>query len=72
MFNSGISVSRALRKISKLKKNNLMIIADGGVRQGSDIIKYLCLGADFVGIGRPVIYGLYLSRSNGVKKFLKL
>ena len=73
MFNSGISVTHALKKISKLKKgNNLMIIADGGVRQGSDIIKYLCLGADFVGIGRPVIYGLSLSRSSGVKKIFEI
>ena len=71
MFNSGISVASALKSISKLKKKHkLMIIADGAVRQGSDIIKYLCLGADFVGIGRPIMYGLHLSRANGVKKIL--
>ena len=69
MFNSGISVASALKSISKLKKKHkLMIIADGAVRKGTDIIKYLCLGADFVGIGRPVMYGLHLSRANGVKK----
>tara|TARA_B100000902_G_scaffold252463_1_gene238853 strand:+ start:1504 stop:2550 length:1047 start_codon:yes stop_codon:yes gene_type:complete len=73
MFNSGISVVSALKDISKLKKKyKLMIIADGAVRQGTDIIKYLCLGADFVGIGRPVMYGLYLSRANGVKKIFDI
>ena len=73
MFNSGISVAYALNQIIKLKKKHkLMIIADGGVRKGSDILKYLCLGADFVGIGRPVIYGLSLLRRNGVNKIFEI
>jgi (S)-2-hydroxy-acid oxidase len=73
MFNSGISVASAVKKISKIKKkNNFTIIADGGVRKGTDIIKYLCLGADFVGIGRPIIYGLHLSKAKGVKKIFDI
>lgn len=67
MFNSGISVAEALFKIKKIVKKKLILIADGGVTRGSDIIKYLCLGADFVGIGRPAIFGLFLNGKHGVK-----
>ena len=59
MFNSGISCVEAMKDVmKKLKKKKIIIIVDGGVRKGSDIIKYMCLGADFVGVGRPAIHGL--------------
>ena len=48
------------------------IIVDGGVTKGSDIIKYLCLGANFVGIGKPAIYGLILNGHKGVKKIFDI
>ena len=47
-------------------------MGDGGVRRGSDIIKYLCLGANFVGIGRPAIYGLVLNGSKGVENIFNI
>ena len=34
------------------------IYIDGGIRRGSDVLKALALGADFVFIGRPQIWGL--------------
>ena len=34
------------------------IFFDGGVRQGSDVLKAIAMGADAVFIGRPVLYGL--------------
>ena len=43
------------------------IIIDGGVRKGSDIIKYIALGADLIGIGRPAIYGLIANGKKGVE-----
>ena len=75
MFNSGISGVESLleikKKISK-KKLKIKILVDGGVRKGSDILKLLCLGADFIGIGRPAIYGLILNGSNGVKNIFNI
>ena len=69
MFNSGISGIEALYEISKkIKNKKIKIIADGGIRRGSDVLKYLCLGADYVGIGRPALYGLINSGHSGVKK----
>lgn len=72
MFNSGISALEALRDISSLRRNNTIIIADGGIRKGSDIIKYLCAGADLVGLGRPAIYGLILGGHEGVKRIFNI
>ena len=59
-------------KIKKSIKKPPYIIVDGGVRRGSDIIKYLCLGANIVGVGRPAIYGLSLNGKEGVKKIFNI
>lgn len=73
MLNSGISGVDSLISIKKkIKSSKTKIIIDGGVRRGSDIIKYLCLGADFVGIGRPAIYGLVCEGNKGVKKIFEI
>ena len=57
-----------------MKKMNIKtkIIVDGGVRKGTDIIKYLCLGANFVGIGRPAIYGLINNGYLGVSEIFNI
>ena len=68
---SGLSSLEALIKIRKRFKKKI-IIFDGGIRTGSDMFKALCLGADFVCIGRPAIWGLILGGSKGVSKILDL
>lgn len=72
MVNSGISSGEALLKIKKRLRNSIPIIVDGGVRRGSDVAKYLAMGADYVGIGRPAIYGLIIDGKNGVKKIFSI
>ena len=73
MFNSGISGVDAIKNFgSKLKRSKIKIIVDGGIRKGSDVIKYLCLGADFVAIGRPVIHGLVCNNKKGVQKVFEI
>lgn len=52
--------------------DELIIIADGGVRSGSDMAKLMALGADAVGIGRGYIYGLALAGALGVAHVNKL
>ena len=39
------------------------VYMDGGVRQGTDVLKALALGAKAVFIGRPVVWGLAYSVS---------
>ena len=41
---------------------------DSGVRRGQHVFKALASGADLVAIGRPVIYGLALGGSVGVRQ----
>jgi isopentenyl diphosphate isomerase/L-lactate dehydrogenase-like FMN-dependent dehydrogenase len=73
MFNSGISGIDAIKNFGPLlKKSKLKIIVDGGIRKGSDIIKYMCLGADFVAVGRPIIHGLVCNNRKGVKKIFDI
>jgi 4-hydroxymandelate oxidase len=35
-----------------------LVLMDGGVRRGTDIVKAIALGADAVLLGRPMLYGL--------------
>jgi len=48
------------------------VLADGGIRRGTDVLKALALGADAVMIGRPVIYGLANAGAMGVAHVLRL
>ncbi len=72
MFNSGISGVDILKDHKKYIKNKLPIIIDGGVRKGTDIIKYLSLGADMIGIGRPALYGLIADGHIGVENVFNI
>ena len=48
------------------------VLADGGIRRGSDVFKALALGADAVLIGRPILHGLAVAGSTGVAHVLNL
>ncbi|KAE9550378.1 hypothetical protein FO519_006396 [Halicephalobus sp. NKZ332] len=48
------------------------VFVDGGVRSGTDIYKAIALGADMVFVGRPVIYGLTVGGSEGVKHVINI
>jgi L-lactate dehydrogenase (cytochrome)/(S)-mandelate dehydrogenase len=38
--------------------DKMTVMYDGGIRRGSDVIIALCLGAKFVFVGRPTLYGV--------------
>ena len=46
------------------------ILFDSGIRTGADIVKAVCLGAQAVLVGRPVIYGLGIAGQEGAKHVL--
>ena len=48
------------------------VYLDSGVRRGSDVVKALALGAQAVGIGRPLFWGLALNGAEGVHGVLEL
>lgn len=45
---------------------------DSGIRRGTDGLKALALGADFVFIGRPVLYAAAIGGEPGVRHAVKL
>ncbi|WP_367107493.1 alpha-hydroxy-acid oxidizing protein [uncultured Psychrobacter sp.] len=67
-----IAVADILPELRQSVGNDMVIIADGGVRSGSDMAKLIALGADAVGIGRGYIYGLALAGALGVAHVNKL
>ncbi|XP_077997466.1 2-Hydroxyacid oxidase 1-like [Glandiceps talaboti] len=52
--------------------DKLEVYIDGGIRQGTDVLKALALGARAVLIGRPVLYGLTYKGAEGVKHVLQI
>ncbi len=60
-----------LPEIAEAVKGKVMIIADGGVRSGTDALKYLALGADCVLVGRPVIVAAVGGYAEGVQMIIE-
>ena len=50
----------------------LEVYLDGGVRQGTDVLKALALGARAVFVGRPVLWGLACGGREGVENVLSM
>lgn len=53
----------ALVECAEAAAGRIPIHVDGGFRKGTDIFKALALGADCCWVGRPVIWGLAVSRT---------
>lgn len=47
-------------------KGGLTVIVDSGIRRGTDVLKALALGADFVLLGRPFLYAAAIGGVPGV------
>ncbi|RZF48782.1 hypothetical protein LSTR_LSTR008131 [Laodelphax striatellus] len=62
----------ALPAIAKAVAGRMEIYLDGGIRQGTDILKALALGASMVFVGRPALWGLAHSGEQGVRRVLDI
>jgi len=49
-----------------------VLLVDGGIRRGTDVLKALALGAQAVLVGRPVLHGLAVGGAQGVAHVLRL
>jgi isopentenyl diphosphate isomerase/L-lactate dehydrogenase-like FMN-dependent dehydrogenase len=64
--------AEALPAIAEEVGDRLDVIVDGGIRRGTDVLKALALGARAVMVGRPVIWGLAVDGTSGVRAVLEL
>lgn len=71
ILDSTPGVAQVLPAIADKLKGKITILADGGVRSGVDVLKYLALGADAVLVGRPVIIGAFGGGAEGVRLVLE-
>jgi 4-hydroxymandelate oxidase len=63
---------QALPEVVEAVAGRGVVIVDGGIRRGIDVVKALALGANAVQIGRPVLWGLAVAGEEGVKRVLNL
>ncbi|CAN5175239.1 alpha-hydroxy acid oxidase [soil metagenome] len=62
----------ALPEIVAAVGDRALLVVDGGVQRGIDVLKGLALGADLVAVGRPVLWGLAAGGADGVQHVLEL
>jgi len=62
----------ALPAVAREVGDEVEVLLDGGVRQGSDVLRALGLGARAVLVGRPVLLGLAVGGAAGVSAVLDL
>lgn len=67
-----LSTAKALPKIAETVGDRLIVLADGGVRSGLDVVRMLALGARGVLLGRAWAYALGARGEEGVSHVLQL
>ena len=71
-LNGALATLDALPEVVDAVQRKIPVHVDGGIRHGTDVFKALALGADFVWIGRPVLWGLAYKGQEGVELCLRL
>lgn len=66
-LDSGLATIDALPEVVEAAAGRIPVHIDGGIRRGGDVFKCLALGADFVWLGRPAIWGLKYDGQAGVE-----
>ncbi len=71
-LDTSIAGVEALPEIADAVGDRALLVVDGGVRRGIDVLKGLALGAHLVAVGRPVIWGLAVNGADGVQHVLEI
>ena len=70
-LDSAVPTAVALSEVVAAVGSRAEVYVDGGIREGTDILKALALGARAVLIGRPIIWGLAALGGEGVRLVLE-
>ena len=68
----GRGSAAVLPEIVETVKGRVKVAVDGSFSRGSDIVKAICLGADWVGLGRLYCYGLAANGAAGIERVVEL
>jgi len=71
-LDGAVAAIEALPEIVEAVAGRALVLVDGGVRRGTDVLKALALGADATLIGRPTLWALAADGAAGVKRALGL
>ncbi|MCX8099852.1 MAG: alpha-hydroxy acid oxidase [Geminicoccaceae bacterium] len=71
-LDGAVSSIRALPAVAEVAGDRLVVLLDGGVRRGVDVLRALALGARAVLIGRPHWWGLAVAGEAGVALVLDI
>jgi L-lactate dehydrogenase (cytochrome) len=66
-----VSALRTLPEIAA-EADGMTVMLDGGIRRGTDVLKALALGAQFVFVGRPFLFAAVAAGEAGVRRALTL
>jgi lactate 2-monooxygenase len=61
----------ALVEVREAVGREAIVLMDGGIRRGADVLKALALGADAVLLGRPYAYALAVGGQEGVETLIR-
>ncbi len=67
-----LPTAHALPGVAQAVGTQMAVLADGGIRRGTDVFKALVLGAHAVLVGKPYIYGLAHAGAVGVAHTIRL
>jgi glycolate oxidase len=68
----GRGSAAVLPEVIDAVKGRAKIAVDGSFSRGSDIVKAICMGADWVGLGRLYCYGLAAAGAPGIERMVEL
>ncbi len=71
-IDAGIASLEVLPEIRAAVGQDTLVLFDGGVRTGTDVLRAIALGADIVAVGRPLVYGLAIDGAAGVQRVFEL
>ncbi|HEV8613634.1 MAG TPA: alpha-hydroxy acid oxidase [Gemmatimonadales bacterium] len=71
-LDTAITGLRVLPEIAVAVGDKALVMLDGGIRRGTDIMKALALGARAVMVGRPALWGLAVDGEVGAHRVLAL